>query len=147
VEREAYATEEYAPDRTEAQLSDDPDMDGLGLTQPATTEERLNLLERWSRSHARSIGEITDVVGRQGVKLEAIEKWQMERLVAEAREEERDKALYARLDRIDANINSMRGVWTRIMWIAAGTVVPAVVAGVALLLVFGANLVFGGIPR
>jgi hypothetical protein len=128
-------------------VTDQRDDEEHELPHPATVEDRVGLLERWSRNHARSIGEITDVVGRQGVKLEAIEKWQMERLVAEAREQERDKALYERLDRIDANIDSMRGVWTRIMWIAAGTVVPAVVAGVALLLVFGANLVFGGLPK
>lgn len=107
-------------------------------------QERATLLERDVRSHARSIGEIVKVVGSLGDDVKKLGEWQMTRLVAEAREEERDKALYGRLDRIDASVNgtkddikAMRGVWTRILWIAAGVLVPAVILGVAAVLVFG----------
>jgi len=119
------------------------DDEGDGPVENLSVEKRLGLVERDVRSHARSITEIINTLNGHGSKIEKLDAWQMTRLLAEVREEERDKALYGRLDLIDESIRSMRGVWTRIMWIAAGTVVPAVVAGVALLLVFGANLVFG----
>lgn len=115
-----------------------------------STVERLSLVERDVRSHARSIGEIVDHVQSLGIDVKKLGEWQMTRLVAEAREEERDKALYGRLDRIDASVNgtkddiqAMRGVWTRILWIAAGVLVPAVILGVAGVLVFGVRGVAG----
>lgn len=72
----------------------------------------------------------------------------MNRLLAEAREDERDKSLSDRLGRIErsiedglkgvkADINGMRGVWTRILWIAAGVVIPAAIIAIALVLVKG----------
>lgn len=117
--------------------------EGEEPVEAVSVERRLSLVERDTQSHARTITEIVNTLQSHGSQLEKLDAWQMTRLLAEVREEERDKALYSRLDLIDESIRSMRGVWTRIMWIAAGTVVPAVVAGVALLLVFGANIVFG----
>lgn len=109
-----------------------------------STVERLSLAERDIRSHSRAITGIVKSVTDLADDVRKLGEWQMTRLVAEAREEERDKALYGRLDRIDAsvkdtkdNIQSMRGVWTRILWIAAGVLVPAVILGVAGVLVFG----------
>jgi hypothetical protein len=123
----------------------DEDMDTHpGRVDKRSTVERLTLNERDIRSHARSIGEIVKTVASLGDDVKKLGEWQMTRLVAEAREEERDKALYGRLDRIDASVNgtkedikAMRGVWTRILWIAAGVLVPAVILGVAAVLVFG----------
>jgi hypothetical protein len=109
-----------------------------------STVERLSLVERDVRGHARSLTEIVKSVASLADDVKKLGEWQMTRLVAEAREEERDKALYGRLDRIDASVNgtkddiqSMRGVWTRILWIVAGVLVPAVILGIAGVLVFG----------
>lgn len=106
----------------------------LGLTG------RVGLLERDSRSHARSLTEIVKVVANQGDDLKKLAAWQLTRLVAEAHEEERDKALYGRLDGIDASIKAMRGAGTRALWIVAGVVIPAVILGIAIVLVLGAKL-------
>ena len=127
-----------------------PDIDDEPLdprTERLTIRERVGLLERDSRSHARSLTEIVNVVGELSVDMKKLEEWQMTRLLAEAREEERDKALYGRLDRIDTSINgtkddikAMRGVWTRILWIAAGVIIPAALLGIALVMVYGVKL-------
>jgi hypothetical protein len=130
-------------------MTEPPDEDQAhhpGRIDKRSTVERLSLVERDVRGHARSIGEIVKSVASLSDDVKKLGEWQMTRLVAEAREEERDKALYGRLDRIDASVNgtkddikAMRGVWTRILWIAAGVVVPAIIVGVAGLLVFGVD--------
>jgi hypothetical protein len=112
--------------------------------QKLTVARRVALLERDSRSHARSLTEIVKVVAEQGLDLKKLGEWQMTRLLAEAREEERDKALYTRLDQIDGSIRTMQSVWTRILWIAAGVIVPGAIIGVALVLVYGVKLAAGG---
>ena len=71
------------------------------MTQKLTVARRVALLERDSRSQARSLTEIVKVVAEQGLDLKKLGEWQMTRLLAEAREEERDKALYTRLDQIE----------------------------------------------
>jgi hypothetical protein len=110
-----------------------------------TLEDRVRLLERDTRAHARSIGEIVGKAAGLMDRLISVEEWKVTRLISEAREEERDKALYSRLDRIDESIKSMRGAWSKIMWIAAATIIPAVVIGVAALVVQAARTA-GGAP-
>lgn len=105
-----------------------------------TLSRRVALLERDSRSHARSLTEIVKVVGAHSDEIKELGDWKMGRLLAEVREEEREKALLSRLDQIDASIKNMREVWTRILWIAAGVIVPAAIVGLALVLVYGVNL-------
>ncbi len=76
----------------------------------------------------------------------------MTRLLAEAREDERDKALGDRLGRIEnsiekgiaaaiAEVNAIKGNFSKAFWIAMGTIIPAVILGVALILVFGTNMI------
>jgi hypothetical protein len=114
---------------------EDDTQDGKRLTMG----ERVRLLERDTRAHARSLTEIVKTVASQGDDLKKLEEWRMTRLIAEAHEEERDKALYGRLDQIDASIKAMRGVWTKIAWIAAVPVVTAVVVGVGVMIVNAAK--------
>lgn len=108
--------------------------DDLGRSTHST-EHRLGLLERDARSHARSLTEIIGTMRTFADDLKLLREWQMNRLVAEAREEERDKALYRRLDELSAAIKSMRDRDGRVLWII----------GTALLLAFVAFVVRGGI--
>lgn len=111
--------------------SDDPDdsaEDGVNPRGHFSLERRVDLLERDSRNHARSLTEIVNVVGAQGNDLKKLGEWQMTRLLAEVREEERDKALYTRLDSLDTAIKGMREGWTKILWTIGGAVIVALVA-------------------
>jgi hypothetical protein len=116
-------------------VSGEDDEDDIHDGKRLAMGERVRLLERDSRAHARSLTGIVNEVAAMGAVLKKLEEWQMTRLLAEAREEERDKALYGRLDRIDESIKAMRGVWTRIAWIAAVPIIGAIVGGVALMIV------------
>jgi hypothetical protein len=116
-------------------VSGEDDDDDIHDGKRLTMGERVRLLERDARSHARSLTEIVKAIAAHDIDLKKLEEWRMTRLIAEAHEEERDKALYGRLDRIDESIKAMRGVWSRIVWIAAGTVIPAVLAGLAVIVV------------
>lgn len=124
--------------------ADEDDQDELGRGG-LTIERRVDLLERDSGRHARSITALVQAQAAHGKEIDALGEWRMSRLLAEAREEERQKSLLDRLERIDASIlgtkgdiKSMRDVWTRILWIVAGVVIPAAIAGIALVLVYGA---------
>jgi hypothetical protein len=112
---------------------------------------RMDLVERDVRGHARSIGVLTHVLGEHSRSLNDVEEWRVKSLMEEVRREEQSKALVLKLDRmssdfheglksVQAEVNSMRGTWTRILWTVGSPV--AIAAVVALL-----TLTFGkGVP-
>lgn len=126
-----------------------------GTEKPLTTARRIELAERDLRSHARSLSEIIRVQTEQHAELHELREWRVTRMMAEVREDERDKALSDRLSRMEEGIRSgidsvkkdvqsIRSAGYRVFWIAMGTIVPAAIIGVALVLVFGVKLAFPG---
>lgn len=131
------------------------DADDPEAPLPATRlalETRVALTERDVRAHSRSITELVLNDQKQSASLKELEEWKLTRLLAEAREDERDKALGDRLGRIEnsiekgiaaaiAEVNAIKGNFSKAFWIAMGTIIPAVILGVALILVFGTNMI------
>ena len=123
-------------------------------SRPLTQAKRVLLMERDVRSHARSLGELVTNDAKLERRVSALEEWKMQRQIAEAREDERDIALGARLTRIEQSIehgvagleHQIRGIknfgW-RIFWIAAVPAVGGLVIVVALGIVYAPKLAGG----
>lgn len=99
---------------------------------------RLLNAERDLQSHAKTITVFTDEIARHLVRIETLEGWRHNQNVVEAREDERDKSLYQRLDKIEksievvgaeskSGINAIRGFGWKIFWLVAGTCVAVFV--------------------
>jgi hypothetical protein len=94
-------------------------------------ETRLGLIERDSRSHARSLTEISTRYAGLEHRVDELTTWRMNEMLAAAREEERDKALMDRLNRIDTNISDLKAGPNRLLWLVISNAMPAIVFGVA----------------
>lgn len=138
-----------------------------GSPRKLTQSQRVGLLERDVRAHSRTLTEIITTLQHVGEQIEGLKEWQVTRQIAEAREDERDKSLYDRLTRIEqsietgiasvsteesksiasvnAEVGKIKGFGSRIFWIAMGTLIPAVVLGVAIMLVFGIKIIPTGV--
>lgn len=132
--------------------NEDTDKEPIIPSTRAALETRVALVERDVRAHARSITSLVENDQRQEIAIQGLEDWKMNRLLVEAREEERDKSLYGRLERIEASIASgiaavssevkgIKGNFSRAFWIAMGTLIPAVILGAALVIVFGVRMI------
>ncbi len=97
-----------------------------------TLADRLTLAECDLRDHAKSISAITTEVG-------LINEWRTAINLMTAREDERDKALYRRLDEIERSVEGVRteaiggvkeikGAASRVQWIVISVVIGGVVA-------------------
>jgi hypothetical protein len=89
---------------------------------------RLDVVERDLRDHAKSFTALTSqLVGTQD-RLAAVEavirKWD----ISEARAEERSIRNAERLKNIEEDIETLRGVGTKLLWIVAGGVLTAFLA-------------------
>lgn len=126
--------------------TDLPQRKGLSLGR------RIELLERDVLSHASSLGQIATQVNTLGLNLSELIEWRVDKRVSEAREEERDKALELRLKQMEDNfskgfaelssqVKEIKGFGTRVFWLVVATVIPAMVLGVAVLIVLGPQLV------
>lgn len=78
------------------------------MSEPITLEERMSLLERHQVDHAKSFSAYGDEIAKINVKVSALEDWRHDRNVAAAREDERDKSLYKRLDEVDKSIGAIQ---------------------------------------
>lgn len=96
-----------------------------------TEHDRLGLAERDLRDHAKSLSVLVIEVGKLDIRLTALEKAEMARVIQDAREEERDKALNKRLDSIDENIKKIIGDRSKVLW-AIGLAILAIVVKWAL---------------
>lgn len=106
-----------------------------------THGRRLALLEKWSGHHAKSLSEITLRLDSVGKELAQISEWKMHRLIVEAREEERNKFLQERLAGIENGILGIKKAFSKVAWIAAGTLIPAMIIGLAFVLLFGQQII------
>lgn len=111
------------------------------MPKDVTLAQRLSLVERDARGHARALTNLTLRYGDYEQRLSVIEAWRQDRMIDDARADERDKALYGRLDRIEAGLGKMNNGISRALWIVAGTVIPAALVAIAIVLVIGAGLV------
>lgn len=127
--------------------SDEEEMPVKGVT----LGHRVGLVERDLRSHSRSITVIIDNYAGLHARLTALEEFKLERLVTEAREDERDKALDGRLTRMERSIEEglkavhvqvqgMRAVWQKVLIGASIPVLAAMMLGAAWLITVGAKI-------
>ena len=75
----------------------------------AAMVSRLEDLERYARQHGESITVLTDALGTHDIRIKSLEELAHLRAITEAREDERDKNLYDRLDRMEMKISSVEG--------------------------------------
>lgn len=136
-------------DTTSDNLEDD-NFEELAVHDAKSVITRLGLLERDSRSHARSITNIANTFKGYSGKISELLEWKMEQTIRDVRDEERNKALDVRLSSIEKaisegfrtagdEIKNIKGFGMRLFWIAAGVGVPTALAGLALVLIFGAR--------
>ena len=102
---------------------------------PETSHEaRLANAERDLQSHAKTITVFTEELSHYKARVEGLEQWRHSQNIVDAREDERDKALYRRLDAIEDSIKSVRdegkentdsitGFGWKIFWLVAATCV------------------------
>ena len=83
--------------------------------------ERVGLIERDTRDHAKSLTVITNEISH-------LAAWKSGLDVMLAREEERDKAITRRLDSIETSIQRNSSEWSKLQWIVIGSVVAAAAA-------------------
>lgn len=100
--------------------------------------QRLEALEKYARTHGEALTSLTDRTGDHGKRLDRLEELAQARAITEAREDERDKALYRRLDEMDAKIEKMskdtkadiaaiRGPLVKAVGIVLGAILLAIV--------------------
>lgn len=103
--------------------------------------------ERFAYDHKRRIEELERFVAQQGTsistviqstatlltRIEKLESLAQARAITEAREDERDKALYARLDRMDDaiekardEIQDIRGIGAKALWVFISAIILAI---------------------
>jgi septal ring factor EnvC (AmiA/AmiB activator) len=89
---------------------------------------RLDLVERDLRDHAKSFTALTNQAATLQDRINALEqafrKWE----IADARAEERSVRNTERLKNIEDEIEALRGVGTKLLWIVAGGVLTAFMA-------------------
>lgn len=88
--------------------------------------KRLDEIERYSKVNTESISKIADLYSEADKRLKRLEELAQSRAITEAREDERDKALYSRLDRIEKDVESIKGIGSKALWIFASAVIVAV---------------------
>ncbi len=93
---------------------------------------RLSLVERDTRDHAKTLSALSQEIAN-------INEWRSATNLMTAREDERDKSLYRRLDEIERSVEAVRtealagvkeikGAASRVQWIVISVVIGAVVA-------------------
>lgn len=89
---------------------------------------RLDTTERnhtdLASSHTRQVEQAADMNRR----LEALEKVQSDRRVDDARREEREKAMQKDIADVRDDIKSIKGAFTKLLWIVGTAVIGAFVA-------------------
>lgn len=89
--------------------------------------KRMEFVERDLRDHAKSLTSLTDQLGQASMRISALEKVDVVQEVAQARQEERDKALNSRLTTIESDIRSIKGAGSKLLFIVGTSVVGAFV--------------------
>ncbi len=140
-----------APRRTTTPAPDIEDVEQEPPFRGGDIETRIGLIERDSRSHARSLTEIATRYAGMEHRVNELADWKMNEMLAAARSEEREKALMERLNRIDINITELKTSTDRniaemksgpnkLLWLAVQAAMPAIVIGVAAMIARGSGL-------
>ena len=98
------------------------------MTRGVTQAQRLDFLDRDLRDHSKSLTALTDGIADLGKRITALEEANLSYRVYIAREEERDKALQARLSGIETSLNGIKGGFNKLLWIIGTGVIGAFVA-------------------
>jgi hypothetical protein len=109
------------------------------LVSAAEYDRKLKELEFHNERRDERISEIIREAVAMTARINALEQYTQSRAVIEAREDERDKALHDRLGRMEESmketkteikgeINAIKGIVPRSLWIIATAIVSAAVA-------------------
>jgi hypothetical protein len=97
----------------------------------------LKRIEHYLTRHGEIMSSYNDRLTLMDARLKLVEEYTVTRKIAEAREDERDKALYARLDRMDGkmntietDVNGIKGLGTKALGIVGSALLVALVAWV-----------------
>lgn len=87
---------------------------------------RLQKLEQYMSQHGNSISELVKAHSSLDDRVKRLEELAQSRAITEAREDERDKALYGRLDRMEAEIKGIKGIGSKALWVFIAAIITAV---------------------
>lgn len=88
---------------------------------------RLDVVERNQTDLSSSYTKFVDSASSHEMRLKTLEQDHLERRIDRAREEERDKNLMARLDRMDGKIGGIEANGSKLLWLVLGSVIVTVV--------------------
>lgn len=91
------------------------------------TPEGLIEMERQLQEHSQKLIELARHLGVHDGRIVILEDNERRRQLAEAREEERDKATLAWRAQVEANFAAQRATLGRVLWILGGAVLTAFV--------------------
>lgn len=77
------------------------------------------------QAQAKTLSAYADEIQKHDTRLAALETANRLREISEAREEERDKALNARLEKIEKAIEGIQGVGNKLVWLVGSGIVLA----------------------
>jgi CHASE3 domain sensor protein len=86
---------------------------------------QIETLQRDLRDHAKTLTEIISAQTTLSGRVQMLEQAQGERMVLEARQEERAIARIEWQERIEKEVNSLRGVGVKLLWIIATGIIGA----------------------
>lgn len=88
----------------------------------------LKRIDHYLTRHGEILSSYADRMALMDARLKLVEEYTVTRKIAEAREDERDKALYTRLDRIERDIDGIKGLGAKALWVIGSAVLVALVA-------------------
>lgn len=91
------------------------------------TAQRLERLDHYITRQGEIISAIVKDVFALQARVQTLELYAETRRITEAREDERDKALYGRLDRIEKDVDSIKGIGAKALWIVGSAIILAAV--------------------
>lgn len=89
---------------------------------------RLDAVERNQTDNAKSLTAVVDNAHAIELRVKAIEAIQFERRIDDERRNAREEAMQKDITSIKSDISSIKGAFTKALWIAGGTVLAAFVA-------------------
>lgn len=95
---------------------------------PHDLDEKVTALRSHAERQGQSISAIVETAMALAERVRNLESYVQQRAVMEARDEERDKALYEKLAEIKADIAGIRTFGQKIQWTVIVTVIGAIVA-------------------
>lgn len=100
----------------------------MAQNDPYDIDEKVAALRGHAERQGQTISSIVEAAITLAERVRNLESYVQQRAVMEAREEERDKALYEKLAEIKADIKGIRMFGQKIQWTVIVTVIGAIVA-------------------